>query len=58
MAFQVITVISQMDGDLQAWTFQIDEQDLSDMVGKYSDSGCSVRGDAESIASEVLDIYA
>jgi len=57
MEYKTITIISEIDGDMQAWTFDIKEADLSELMEKYDGRGCSVLGDASDICGEILDIY-
>lgn len=55
MKFETITIISKVENDLQAWTFQIEESDFLALVEKYGEDGCSVRGSANDIKSEFLN---
>ena len=57
MAHKTITIISELDDSLQAWTFNISEGDLVALMEKYDGKGCSVLDDAEGIAEEIKDIY-
>lgn len=57
MEHKTITIVSGLGNDLQAWTFQIEEKDLVNLMLKYEDKGCSVLGDAQDIAEEIKDIY-
>ena len=57
MTYQTITIISELNNGVQAWTFQIDEADLSALAEKYGASGCSLLSDAEGIAEEIKDLY-
>ena len=52
-----ITIISKLNEDLQAWTFNISEADLLALMEKYEGRGTSVLSDAEGIAEEIKDIY-
>lgn len=54
MKFETITIISQIENDLQAWTFQIEESDFLALVEKYGADGCSVRGSTNDIKEEIL----
>lgn len=54
---KTITIVSELDNSLQAWTLQIEESDLVQLMQKYEDKGCSVLGDAQDIAEEIKDIY-
>ena len=57
MAHQTITIISELDNDIQAWTFQIEEADLIKLMEKYDGKGTSVVGDALDIAVEIDYFY-
>ena len=52
-----ITVISKLENDLQAWTFNISEADLVALMEKYDGKGTSVLSDAEGIADEIKELY-
>ena len=53
----LITIISKLNDGVQAWTFDIDESDLAELMQKYDGRGGSVLDDAEGIAEEVKQIY-
>lgn len=57
MEYKLITIVSKNDGDLQAWTFDIKEADLIDLMKKYDCHGVSVCGDVQDIQKEIEDIY-
>ena len=57
MEYKTITIVSQLGNDLQAWTFDIKETDLVQLMLKYDGQGVSVLDDAEGIAEEIKDIY-
>ena len=57
MEFKTITIVSEMGGDLQAWTFDIKETDLVQLMLKYDCHGASVCGDVQDIQKEIEDIY-
>ena len=57
MEYRTITIVSEIDGDMQAWTFDIKEADLSELMEKYDGRGCSVRGHVLDIAGEIIGIY-
>lgn len=52
-----ISIISEIDGDRQVWTFHIEEADLASIIDKYGHSGESVRGDINDIIAEVSDVW-
>lgn len=52
-----ISIISEIDGDRQIWTFQIEESDLVAIMDKYGTCGFSVRGDVSDILAEVADVW-
>lgn len=57
MKYETITIVSRIEDDVQAWTFQISEADLYELAKKYEDSGCSVRGDVFDICDEIQTTY-
>lgn len=57
MEYKTITIVSELGDDVQAWTFQIKETDLVQLMLKYDGQGVSVLSDAEGIAEEIKDIY-
>lgn len=57
MEYKTITIVSEIDGDVQAWTFDIKEADLIELMEKYDGRGCSIRGDVQDITDEISDIY-
>lgn len=57
MEYKTITIVSELGNDLQAWTFEIKETDLVQLMLKYDGQGSSVLSDAEGIADEIKDTY-
>lgn len=57
MEYKTITIVSEIDGDIQAWTFDIKEADLFELMEKYDGRGTSIRGDIQDVAGEITDIY-
>lgn len=57
MNAHTITLISELDDHLQAWTFNIAESDLINLMEKYDGHGVSVTGDADDLAAELKQIY-
>ena len=57
MNYLPISIISEIDGDKQVWTFNIKEEDLVAIMDKYGAYGVSVRGNTDDIASEISDIW-
>lgn len=57
MTTQTITIVSTLDNDIQAWTFQIEEADLIKLMEKYDGKGSSILGDANDISEEIKDLY-
>ena len=57
MEYKTITIVSELGEDVQAWTFQIEEKDLVQLMLKYENDGCSILGDAEDIAEEIKETY-
>lgn len=57
MKYETITIISRIEDDVQAWTFQISEADLYELTQKYEASGCNIRGDAFDICDEIQTTY-
>lgn len=57
MEYKTITIVSELGNDLQAWTFDIKETDLVQLMLKYDGQGGSVLSDAEEIAEEIKNIY-
>lgn len=53
MKIQTITIVSKLENDLQAWTFDISEADLIALMEKYDGKGSSVLGDVLDIAEEL-----
>ena len=52
-----ISIISELNRDLQLWTFDISESDLIELMQKYDGRGVSVVDDAEGIAEEIKTLY-
>ena len=57
MEHKTITIVSEIDGDLQAWTFDIKVADLIELMEKYDGRGCSICGDIQDITEEISEIY-
>ena len=57
MEYKTITIVSEIDGDMQAWTFDIQEADLFELMKKYDGRGVSTRGDVQDITDEITEIY-
>lgn len=53
----IITIVSKLNDGTQAWTFDIKESDLCQLMEKYDGSGASVLSDADDIAEEIKTIY-
>lgn len=54
MTHKTITIVSEINGDMQAWTFDIEAADFAALVEKYGHCGCSVRGTIRDIADDIL----
>ena len=54
---KTITIVSELNGDMQAWTFDIKEADLIELMEKYNGRGSSILGSAEDIADEITEMY-
>lgn len=52
-----ITIVSKLDGSVQAWTFDIEEGDLIALMEKYDGRGASVLSDADDIGEEIKQLY-
>ena len=52
-----ITIISKLNGGVQAWTFDINEEDLAQLMQKYEGRGESVLSDADDIGEEIKTLY-
>ena len=52
-----ITLISKLSGSVQAWTFDIEENDLNELMKKYEGRGVSVLSDADDIGEEIKTLY-
>lgn len=57
MEYIPISIISEIDGDRQLWTFHIEECDLVKIMDKYGACGVSVRGDTNDIMEEIADTW-
>lgn len=57
MNYLPISIISEIDGDRQVWTFDIKEEDMIAIMDKYGSCGCSVRGNINDIIDEIADIW-
>ena len=53
----IITIVSKLNADTQAWTFDINDNDLAELMQKYEGQGVSVLSDADDIAEEIKTIY-
>lgn len=52
-----ITIVSKLSGNVQAWTLDIDESDLNELMQKYDGRGASVLSDADDIGEEIKQLY-
>lgn len=53
-----VTIVFELECEgVQAWTFSIDDKDLSRLAKKYGDQGESVLADAETIGEEIKKIW-
>ena len=57
MNYIPISIISEIDGDVQIWTFDIEEKDLVSIMDKYGAHGSSLRGDIKDILTEAGGIW-
>ena len=57
MEYKTITIVSGIEGDMQAWTFDIKAADLFELMEKYDGRGCSIRGDIQDITEEINEVY-
>ena len=57
MEYKTITIVSELGNDMQAWTFEIKETDLVQLMLKYDGQGTSILGDVLDVAGEIIDIY-
>ena len=57
MEYKTITIVSEIDGNVQAWTLDIKEADLFELMEKYDGRGASVCGDIQDIQNEIREIY-
>ena len=57
MEYKTITIVSELGNGLQAWTFDIKETDLVQLMLKYDGHGSSILSDADGIAEEIKDTY-
>ena len=57
MGHKTITIVSEINGDLQAWTCDIKETDFFELMKKYDGRGGSVCGNVQDITDEIKDIY-
>lgn len=57
MNYIPISIISEIDGDRQMWTFHIEESDLVTIMNKYETAGFSVRGNTDDIIDEIADVW-
>ena len=57
MSHELITIISRIENDLQAWTFYITETDLLRLIDTYGSEGCNIRGDTQTMADEIQNVY-
>ena len=55
---RTVTMVYELaPGEVQAWTFDIDESDLAQLAEKYGHTGASTLADAEAIGEEVKEIW-
>lgn len=52
-----ITIVSKLDKSVQAWTFDIKESELNELMVKYDGCGVSVLSDADDIGEEIKTLY-
>lgn len=52
-----ITIVNKLNGGVQAWTFDIEENDLNKLMEKYDGRGASVLSDADDIGEEIKTLY-
>lgn len=52
-----ITIVSKLNGGVQAWTLDIEESDLNYLMEKYDGRGFSVLSDADDIGEEIKTLY-
>ena len=52
-----ITIVSKLNGGVQAWTLDIEENDLNELMKKYEGRGVSVLSDADDIGEEIKTLY-
>lgn len=57
MEYKTITIVSELGDGMQAWTFEIKETDLIQLMLKYDGKGTSLVGDVLDVAGEIIDIY-
>lgn len=57
MEYKTITIVSELGNAMQAWTFEIKETDLVQLMLKYDGQGTSLCGDVLDVAGEIIDIY-
>lgn len=57
MNYTPISIISEIDGDRQIWTFYIEESDLIAIMEKYEACGFSTRGNVMDIMEEVSEVW-
>ena len=53
-----ITIVFELErGEVQAWTFAIEESDLEKLAEKYGHTGTNLLADAETIGDEIAEIW-
>jgi hypothetical protein len=57
ITLKTITIVSEINGGVQAWTFDIKEADLIELMEKYDGRGSSICGDVQDITEEIKEIY-
>ncbi len=57
MEYKTITIVSELGDGMQAWTFEIKETDLVQIMLKYDGQGTSILGDVLDVAGEIIHIY-
>lgn len=53
----IITIIGRLDEAAQAWTFDIDEKDLVEIMEKYGHRGESVLIDTDELPDDIREYY-
>ena len=53
----IVTILSKLNDDVQAWTFDIKESDLMVLMQKYGHRGESVLLDADELPNDLQNYY-